>query len=361
MSEGFGGIEAITPDPFWDGGGSAVRCSSVGDDASRYLDPARASLEQNGRSVASLLPGGARGLQSVIIPRSRREFGSRGFDANKPRLINIDPDIKGQSSVVDLSKIDKRKVAAAYKEAERTPGIGDDDRLIASATFRSLAISTEPVGMSNNSTQFRMPRMSPIGGAYVVPKAGPNGSQLLDEIPLDRQLEEVTISPAVTPFRREPLDNVPEPLQLEEEPRRPVEKQATLRPVRSSSLLERVAQNRTPVNNAGSPPARVQPRVSPPTRRVTFEARGWGQLPYCYHDVVKANNLLVLVYEDSYDGPRLFPPVTNSEDPDSSLAVQLDGDDRIYEVHSTGATFNHNGCTYCILVIENEVSPGEQL
>ena len=86
-------MHIIQRDSFWDGkSGGGVRCSSDGESASEYQDPSSHTFEGNGgRSLASLLPGGLRG---VVIPRATTFGGSRGFDPHKPRLVNIDPDIK---------------------------------------------------------------------------------------------------------------------------------------------------------------------------------------------------------------------------------------------------------------------------
>src|SRR5262245_40742528 len=95
----------IQSDPFWDAGGSSVRCSSDGENSDKYADPHQHVMEHSGRSIASLMPSGPRGLRAVVIPRSNHLGESTGFNAHTPRVVNIDPDIKGQSCVVDLSRI----------------------------------------------------------------------------------------------------------------------------------------------------------------------------------------------------------------------------------------------------------------
>jgi hypothetical protein len=75
----------------------------------------------------------------VVLPRSRPGGGSRAFDANKPGIVHIDPDIAGQSCVVDLSKLDKHMVQRAYEEQLNNGLVNEDIRLLAAATFYSLA------------------------------------------------------------------------------------------------------------------------------------------------------------------------------------------------------------------------------
>jgi hypothetical protein len=192
----------LRPDAFWDTkSGGGVRCSSEGSEGNRYHDPGSAYSEITGRSVASLLPGGP-GVRGVIVPRATWWGGSRGFDPHQPRLMNIDPDIKGQASVVDLSQFSKEAVAAAYELAWQQVGDYGDPRLVASQAYRNLAIDTEPVGMGPDSRRSPVEaRQAPLMGldTYVVPKAAPGGGQMpLQPIqPLAMMPEEVPVSPSV--------------------------------------------------------------------------------------------------------------------------------------------------------------------
>jgi len=204
----------LRPDAHWDGQGSAsVRCSSVGKDAMRYHDPSRVGgFETNawsGRSVASLLPGGPRG---VIIPRATHWGGSRGFDPQQPLLMNVDPDIKGQASVVDYSKFSKEEINAAYALAWEQVGDYGDPRLIAAQTWRNLCVDTEPVGMSNSEQPLEEPRLAPVGGldTYVVPKAAPGGGQVRPLRALPQPVEEEFVaSPSVAPVAPKPPKSDP--------------------------------------------------------------------------------------------------------------------------------------------------------
>lgn len=196
----------LQPDQFWDGKmGGGVRASSTGQAASQYQDPSTAYFEGNGgRSIAQCLPTGA-GARGVIVPRATWWGGSRGFDPHKPRLMNVDPDIKGQSSVVDYSKLDKEIVAAAYQAAWEQVGEYGDPRLIAAQAYRNLAVSTEPVGMSGSQMR-SLPDPNqgqpPIPGmdVYVAPKAARGGGQEMPLMPLSAQQQvpqEALVSPSV--------------------------------------------------------------------------------------------------------------------------------------------------------------------
>jgi hypothetical protein len=191
----------LRPDRFWDTqSGGGVRCSSEGADGNRYRDPGSAYTEINSRSIASLLPGGS-GVRGVIVPRATLWGGSRGFDPHRPRLMNVDPDIKGQASVVDLSQFSKERVAEAYELALEQVGDFGDPRLVASQAFRNLAVGTEPVGMGQDSRRIDADeRKAPLTGldTYVVPKAAPGGGQMpLRPVQPEAMVENVPTSPSV--------------------------------------------------------------------------------------------------------------------------------------------------------------------
>lgn len=82
-------------------------------------------------------------IKGIRIPKSLPEGGSMGFDPHKPRLVNIDPDYPSRACVVDLSKISKEVVEEAYKRAKSDKNLIGKQSEIASAVYRSLAVSNE--------------------------------------------------------------------------------------------------------------------------------------------------------------------------------------------------------------------------
>lgn len=197
--------EVLKPNPFWDGkSGGGIRCSSEGAAGNCYHDPGAVGGFEvstlSGRSMASLLPGLGYGLRGVVVPRATWWGGSRGFDPHKPRLMNIDPDIKGQASVVDVSQFNKEAVAQAYQLAWEQVGEYGDPRLVAAQAYRNLAIGTEPVGMDDKGQGPIDDRRPPLAGldTYVAPKAALGGGQIIPMRPVDMQVrDEVPVSPSV--------------------------------------------------------------------------------------------------------------------------------------------------------------------
>lgn len=397
--------DILEADPYWDGtSGGGLRCSSVGEDAARYHDPSQAYLEKNGRSLASMMPIGM-GVRGVIIPRANpgRSGGSRGFDPHKPRLVNIDPDIKGQASVIDVAQLNQDVVEDAYRRAAEIPGMADDPRLLAAQAYRFLAVGTDPVGMGPAKRPGRDARTAPMPGAYVVPASGPNGRQILEPVEALMQ-EEVIASPSVTPtvqpvsqFRAvrvpqqvmetyqgayqvgqqapqqpqlqpvtpvqpvmaAPMPATKNPLPMDTTKQRAAAVKLQPAPSSTGSLMQRVAAapTRQAQSQSANPLSGLAP-VSPPRKKIFFECRGWGQMPFVYHDIVKQDNLLVLVYDNRYtEGSKLYPPAKapTEEDPNAGiLAAQLEGDTTIYTVHSTGTKFTHANYEYYILVVAEE-------
>jgi hypothetical protein len=380
-------VSRIVPDPFWDGtAGGGVRCSSTGEDASRYLDPSRQSMEGNGgRSIGSLLPG-SHGLRGVVIPRATALGGSRGFDPHKPRLVNIDPDIKGQSCVVDMSKITKESMDEAFLEAAQNPLAQTDIRLLAAQTYHNLAVGYQPIESGQPGGTRRVARRAPNSlNSYVVPRAGLGGGQIIDEEEDEPEVSsEQLMSPSVSPrtpvgltklaerpFRLkenptnmqpttglkappvrmvdeygvEVVDEAPELEMIEQPKAKPAFRDQSTKP----APARRVSISGPPVQQQALP---AMANGVPPNTNVTFEMKGWGTFSAAYHEVIKNDCLLVLVYDTRFKGGMKFFPQTT----DNTIAVSIEGNPNVFFVNSYGNRFEHAGYEYCILVIDQENS-----
>lgn len=384
----------ISFDPFWDNkAGGGVRCSSTGEAANQYHDPSKHYLEQNGRAVSSVLPA-RYGLRGVVIPRATAFGGSRGFDPHKPRLINIDPDIKGQSCVVDLSLLNEDNVSKAFYEATQNPMTQDNLQLLAAQTFHNLAVGYEPVGMERDPRPLVEDRRGPFGdfGAYVVPKAGLSGGQLSPQYqPLQEMEQAAPMSPSISP-RQTPMPNKevlnklarqrsmriaqestnPQPQivhQVDSDgneiappiiipPQAGVSEQSYRGPMgpTPSTFVDQTPLERLPPPQTFTPiqvgrAAQTPQAINPPTTNVTFETKGWGQLEAPYHNVIKNGVLLVLAYDTRFKGGmKYFPPDTGEQ----LMAVKIEGANKVYYVHSTNSRFEHSGFEYCVLAIDSE-------
>lgn len=390
-------MNRIQRDPFWDGKtGGGVRCSSDGD-ANTYQDPAQHTFEGNGgRSLASLLPGGLRG---VVIPRATTFGGSRGFDPHKPRLVNIDPDIKGQSCVIDLSQITKENMEQAFMEAAQNEYAQQDIRLLAAQTFHNLAIGYEPVGMGPSRGPRLVERRAPLGefGAYVVPRSSLGGGQIQEQElrempPTQDQVMSPSVSPrtgGMTPTLLKQAGIQPRPFRMAEAPENmtsnvglpaPPSRQTDEygNPLAGATIVdpEPPMKPRGPAFRDQTPPtvqtqptqARIKPpprtvRIEGPTQvvpvsqgpsvalpeaKVSFEMEGWGTMEAAYHEVIKNDCVLVLVWDNNFKGGmKYFPPST-----DKAIRVRITGTDKVFDVNSYGTRFQHGNYEYCLLVID---------
>ena len=159
-------------DPAWDSSSSTVRCSSTGEDASKYHDLSEVRFESNGRTLDSILPGRF-GLKGAVIPRATPRGGSLGFDPHKPRLVTIDPDIEGQSCVVDLSLVTPAAMDKAMKEASANQLLAGKLDLIAAQAFHNLAAQMEVQTAKKEPQENKM---------LISPAVSPKVSQAKSEI-----------------------------------------------------------------------------------------------------------------------------------------------------------------------------------
>lgn len=88
-----------------------------------------------------------------------------------------------------------------------------------------------------------------------------------------------------------------------------------------------------------------------PRQQVTFEVPGYGPLEAYYHQVIRAGEHLVLVYDRRYAGPRAFPRHSPAE-----LAARVHGTDRLFGVRTTGVQFDLGDNAVCVLRVTTEAA-----
>ena len=104
-------------------------------------------------------------------------------------------------------------------------------------------------------------------------------------------------------------------------------------------------------------------------RKVTFELsmagqqNSLGQFPCFYHDVVKEDMTLVLVYDHNHPAQMVwFPPVI--EDPQTHepipIALLVEGNESepqmLYLAYPTGVRFMYRNEEFCLLTVEKEIA-----
>ena len=288
----------------------------------------------------------------------------------------------------------------AFINATQNPLAQQDISLLASQTFHNLAVGFEPVGMGPSRGPRLTERRAPLGefGAYVVPRAGLGGGQIEEEVQEMPSTRNDLVSPAVSPrsdgvysqglLKRAGIQ--PRPFRMNEAPADMISTAGLSAPpmqqVDSDGVPLQGMQiddpeppvkprgpafrdQTPPAMQALPPPTRVRPaprtvriegptqatlvpasRVATPETKVTFEMEGWGTFEAVYHEVIKNECMLVLVWDNNFKGGMHFTPPAS----DRLLAVKVDGSDKVYFVNSTGTKFTHGQYEYCLLIIDQE-------
>ena len=95
-------------------------------------------------------------------------------------------------------------------------------------------------------------------------------------------------------------------------------------------------------------------QVEPPRQQVTYEIPGYGPLDVFYHQVIRAGDHLVLVFDKRYVGQRGFPRHSHVQ-----LGMRIHGTDKLFMVQTTGIEFDLDTKALCLLSIVEEGSYSE--
>lgn len=95
-------------------------------------------------------------------------------------------------------------------------------------------------------------------------------------------------------------------------------------------------------------------QVEPPRQQVTYEIPGYGPLDVFYHQVIRAGDHLVLVFDKRYVGQRGFPRHSHVQ-----LGMRIHGTDKLFMVQTTGIEFDLDTKALCLLTIVEEGSYSE--
>ena len=271
-------------------------------DPTKYHDPSEAHFlaGEGTQSLASVLPR-SKGLRGVVIPRSGPGGGSLGFNAQMPVPVYIDPEMTQRQICVDYSKLTADEINSCITEANQSNLSESRDRgVLAYALMSKLCTS-------HRKTASSKPVLAPD------PVAAP-------------------IVKTATPRK----EIRPDPVSL----------MATLADATFSS--------------PGTNTAATQM-----LKKVLFEMpRPIGQFTGYYHDVIRTDDLLILVYDHNQGKAQhvWFPqcPATEDDEDQSEFAVLVydeDGQpDTVFSVVPTPGRFTYLGVEFCLLAISKEKS-----
>ena len=316
-------------------------------DPAKYHDARSVRLEgSEAAPIGSKIPPNSKfGLPGVVIPHSKRDGGSMGWDSEAPMKVYIDPEQTNGQIKVDIASIrrDPGAMTNAIKEAFSQHADHSDAIVEAFAKFAEPISRPVPYTQPPPPPDVEIPREAPMQmrNTYVVPKASPGGGQV-----------------KAASFVRKP--------DIQE---RPVNSQAisqvddTVANVASASRHARSLHDELAGDSIAMPSG-----TSRPMKKVTFELpmigqqnSSLGQFPCYYHDVIREDLNLVLVYDHSCPTQFVwFPPAL--EDPQSGeplgIAVLVHGalgePNVLYKAFPTGVRFKYRNEEFCLLTVERE-------
>lgn len=337
-------------------------------DPTKYHDTSQVRLEGGNRmSLAANLPGnhGFSGLRGVIIPRATELGGSRGHNPHKPSVIRIDPElIGGDGIVVDLGQINADDMAQAILEEQQAGHEDPADAMTAVFARFSSRGRVQQRQQARQATVLPSEREAPLQmpGTYVVPRASPGGGQVKTASWGDQRC---LPAPSSSPQPSVHVQTVQQPLQQSQQPPQhglpsarqqapslPSADQYTGTPSQDTSQRFEEQQVRT----AAQPVA----GFNRPLRPVTFEIPRMGEMTGYYHDVIRNEISLVLVFDHSQPTQFIwFPPMLEDEHqepiPIAILVPGINGEpDVAYKVQTTPVRFRYRTEEFCVLLVEKE-------
>lgn len=315
--------------------------------AVQYKDPAQERMA-NGRSLADLMRRGPAGVRGVVVQPSTPGGLPVNFNPHDRGAIEIhvEPDSGHESSFrldqVTANTVEKAMAAASAKIQ------GNDIESIRERT----AVAFEELARIAKSNVQRVP----VKQATV--RAAP-ATRVADE-------EDAALAELV---------QLSEELQADDDGHNPLVKQPAAPP------LEKIDRSYSPMAAFGLKKAAMPPtsstsnvakstQIGPPQKLVYFEKEGIGTVPAFFHDVLvnvsrpepdsaEESGFIVLVYDVRFEqsAARWFPP---ANDPyQRPWAVQINDDNRLYLVHTTGFQYLYDAREYCVLLVEKALRAPE--
>jgi hypothetical protein len=292
------------------------------------------------RADAGALP--SRGMRGgTVVPSATEDGISLGWDPQHPphnRVLVMD-DANGAVEL-DLDRLDPRKSALALQAAGQLVGPVTD---VASRRERGLAAvhiaARNGAGTPVTDLRSAMRRAGSAPGVTEPappPAAEPVYAHKAAWAEPAAEPPAPVVAPAPAPvgggrFNRASLLRVvreaePDPMPApQEEPR----------------MTPADPYAREPLYQPPPPP----PAPPEPSIEAWFETDA-GEMTAYYHDAVRKDATLVLVYDNRYRGPRFFPRAT-----DEPFVVVLGGGPLGLMVESPGITFDHDGKTFCVPLV----------
>jgi hypothetical protein len=347
-------------------------------DPTKYHDPAALMIGTDGDRVLAHVMGrtnGFGGWRGVVIPHATPLGGSMGFNHHKAATeVYIDPELNNKSIVIDMRQFQSEHAKAALARAcSEAHSQCVDPKDAAVVTYGAFARDQNAPGQSSPvevtlqrgneqaSSVYDEVRQAPVQmpGVYVAPKATPGGGQY-KQASFSRQPPAPAHMVAPPPPPMQPY--VPPPPNPEPPPMQNIPDSMQLREAFSPSVQR--AQPQAPSMQRMLAPQQVRQRL------VVFDMpKPFGRFKTYYHDVVRQDMVMVLVYDHSQMSQMVWFPGAMENDAGTPQpiatfvqAASTNEPDMIYLLHPTGLQFKYGDKEFCLLTIEKEMqAPKEAL
>lgn len=291
-----------------------------------YKDPSKEMLG-NGRSMADMMRRGPGGIQGAIIAKSNNGGTPVNFNPHDRAALAVtivDPDGRGSQNL-RLSDITKEKMSAAISAVNnRIDDTGDIEtiRERAALVFEELAKQSRTVVKKSAGNEQPPPQMFQ---------------------------PQTQVAPAAPMY-----EQAPQPSPRIDSEYSPM----------AAFGLKRSARAAT---GSGAQRPAIDEMAAPPKKLVYFEKEGIGTIHGFFHDVIVRlyeddgedgqKGFIVLIYDLRFpqNAARWFPP---ANDPyGRPWALKMDDDSRLYLVHTTGFQYVYDAREYCVLLVEQALTP----
>jgi hypothetical protein len=307
-------------------------------DPTKYHDAREVRLEgANEAPVGAKMPPNSKfTLPGVIIPHAKRGGGSMGWNSEAPMKVFIDPEQTGGRIQVDIG--DLRRNSEAFSQLSKDVQ-NEDDIVEIFARYSNLHVETKQRERPMAEPVMAEVREAPLQmrGSYVAPKATSGGGQV-KPASFGKKAQFPEVQPA-------PRQALPEMAMNS-----------------ARSLHEELAG---PTISLGSTTSRTMKKVTFELPMIGQQNSSLGQFPCFYHDVIREDVNLVLVYDHSHPSQMVwFPPAL--EDPNTGeplgIAVLVHGSmgeaDVLYRAFPTGVRFKYRNEEFCLLTVDKEKQMG---
>jgi hypothetical protein len=314
----------------------------------QYKDPASERLG-NGRTMADLMRRGPGGVRGVIVAKATPGGLPSNYNPHDRGSIEICIDPDGGNAKLTLDKVTGAAIEQALAIANQTVQGGDIE-----AIRERAAVAFEQLAKISNSAVKRVPIK-------------------------EKMAQSLAANPPRTPTQEE-LDLLDELSQASEELQDDIDGHNPLIKQSAQPPIEKIDRGYSPMAAFGLKKSTIQPTSQPivaksttsgpPQKLLYFEKEGIGTVPAFFHEVLvnvartepgnpEESGFIVLIYDVRFEqaAARWFPP---ANDPyQRPWAVQINDDNRLYLVHTTGFQYIYDSREYCVLLVEKALRAPE--